>query len=68
MLTLFCLFKRMCGICCSAVQVGVVVTLQNPNPRRDRCRAFVRRVPQMHKTRNLLNKISFDTIKFPIKI
>ncbi|GKV02588.1 hypothetical protein SLEP1_g15009 [Rubroshorea leprosula] len=44
------------------------VTPHNPNPRRDRRGALMRRVPQMHKARNLLNKISFDTIKFPIKI
>ncbi|GKV48765.1 hypothetical protein SLEP1_g55559 [Rubroshorea leprosula] len=35
---------------------------QNPNPRRDRRRALVRRVPQMHKARNLSHSHS-DTIK-----
>ncbi|GKV02806.1 hypothetical protein SLEP1_g15197 [Rubroshorea leprosula] len=31
----------------------IYVTPQNPNPRRYRRRALVRRVPQMHKARNL---------------
>ncbi|GKV14902.1 hypothetical protein SLEP1_g25705 [Rubroshorea leprosula] len=43
------------------------VTPQNLNPRRDRRRALVRRIPQVHKARNLSNSQS-DTTKSQDKI